>query len=125
MRREFLRPTQSEVAPRQDHVGVDVVTVLADRAAERHEPGTPRIVAGPTISPATAAAAATQALARKIRESGWPILPRKFRFVVAIAVSPAARMPIWPPKHAPQVGGEIDPPAVEMMSSSPSLKAAR
>ena len=51
--------------------------------------------------------------------------PRKFRFVVATAFSPAARMPFEPPKHAPHVGVETIAPASTNRSSSPSAAASR
>src|SRR5438132_1491841 len=68
--------------------------------------------AGSTISPATAAAAATHAFARQTSASFEPIRPRKLRFVVVSARSPAASTPPPPPKHAPQVGVETIAPAV-------------
>ena len=43
-------------------------------------------------------------LARYTSLFGCPILPTKFRLVVDMDRSPAARMPIWPPRHGPQVG---------------------
>ena len=51
--------------------------------------------------------------------------PRKLRFVVATAFSPAARMPFEPPKHAPQVGVETIAPASTNRSSRPSAAASR
>src|SRR5262249_46171562 len=97
-----------QVRARVEHVRVDVV--LPDQDSPAFEPH-PSTSAGCTISPATAAAAATQAFARHTSESPEPIRPRKFRFVVVIARSPAASTPIPPPKHAPQVGVETIAPA--------------
>src|SRR4051794_2786700 len=108
------------------HVGVDVVLPDHDRAAGDDHAGTAsRISAGSTISPATAAAAATHAFARWTFASGDPIRPRKFRFVVVIADSPAARMPVPPPKQAPHVGVETIAPASTNTSRRPSAIASR
>ncbi|GAI97332.1 unnamed protein product [marine sediment metagenome] len=62
---------------------------------------------GDTIRPNTADAAATAGFERKTRLSGCPILPTKFLFVVAMAVSPFASIPICPPRHGPHVGVPI------------------
>ena len=51
--------------------------------------------------------------------------PRKLRLVVATAVSPGARMPMPPPKQAPQVGVETIAPASAKTSSRPSASASR
>ena len=57
--------------------------------------------------PFTAEAAAVAGLARYTSDLGWPILPTKLRFVVDTQRSPSARMPMYPPRHAPHVGVEI------------------
>jgi hypothetical protein len=63
--------------------------------------------------PLSALAAAVAGLARYTSLFGLPILPTKLRLVVLMHFSPEARMPIKPPKHAPQVGAEITQPALE------------
>ena len=51
--------------------------------------------------------------------------PRKLRFVVVTAFSPAASTPFEPPKQAPQVGVETIAPASTNRSSRPSAAAWR
>src|SRR5207253_6208106 len=107
-----------------EHVRVDVVLADDHRPAlELHSAATSS--AGSTISPATAAAAATQALARCTPASLEPIRPLKLRFVVVIAFSPGASTPPLPPKHAPQVGVDTIAPASTKRSSRPSASASR
>jgi hypothetical protein len=65
------------------------------------------------------------AFARYTPDSGEPIRPRKFRFVVETAFSPAASTPFEPPKHAPQVGVDTIAPASTKRSSRPSSAAWR
>jgi flavin-dependent dehydrogenase len=71
---------------------------LADYDRTGLDHAAPASSAGSTISPATAAAATTQALARWTPASLEPIRPRKFRFVVVTAFSPGASTPPLPPK---------------------------
>src|SRR5205814_10569116 len=111
-----------QVRARIEHVGVDVVLWDQDGPAGEPHPST---CAGCTISPATAAAAATHAFARQTSDSPEPIRPRKLRFVVVTARSPAARTPMPPPKQAPHVGVETIAPASTNTSSSPSAIASR
>ena len=54
-----------------------------------------------------------------------PMRPTKFRFDVAMAVSPFARMPICPPRQGPQVGVLTAPPASMKTLSRPSSIACR
>ena len=75
--------------------------------------------------PATAEAAATAGEARYISDSVWPILPTKFLFEVETALSPFARIPIWPPRQGPQVGVETIAPASMNISVSPSFMQSR
>src|SRR4029079_10829066 len=93
-----------EVGARVEHVRVDVVTGDDDGACVQAHAAPAAsampISAGSTISPATAAAAATQALARYTDDSPDPIRPRKLRLVVVRALSPAARIPPLPPNQA-------------------------
>ena len=59
---------------------------------------------GPEIFPVTALAAATYGLARYTSLVTSPIRPTKLRFVVETHLSCAARIPMYPPRHGPQVG---------------------
>src|SRR3989338_123546 len=72
-----------------------------------------------------ALAASTAGFARYTSLSMCPILPRKFLLVVAIALSPLAKIPAWPPKHGPQVGVENTAPDFKKISTSPSFMACR
>src|SRR6185312_6278454 len=111
-----------EELARVHHVGVDVVALDHHGASfDDHALSSP----GSMISPATAEAAATYALARCTSASREPIRPRKLRLVVAIARSPAPSTPMPPPKQAPQVGVETIAPASTNRSNRPSLKARR
>ena len=67
--------------------------------------------AGAEIFPVMALAAATAGLARYTSESTCPMRPTKFRLVVEIHLSPAARIPMYPPRHGPQVGVLTTAPA--------------
>ena len=67
-----------------------------------------------------ALAAATAGLARYTSESTCPIRPTKFRFVVETHRSPAARIPIYPPRHGPHVGVLTIAPAWIKVCTSPS-----
>jgi hypothetical protein len=81
--------------------------------------------AGPVILPVMALAAATAGFARYTSDFVLPILPTKFRFVVEMARSPSARMPICPPRQGPQVGVLTAAPALMKISISPSFMASR
>src|SRR6478735_4531950 len=119
--RHLVRVLHVEVRAGIHDVRVDVVAFDDERdTLDSH-----LITSGWTSSPATAAAAATHAFARYTPASGDPMRPRKFRFVVATAFSPGARMPLEPPKHAPQVGVETIAPASTNRSSRPSAEASR
>ena len=100
-----------------EHIGVDVVLLDHHRPPRELHSATSNS-AGSTISPATAAAAATQAFERWMPASLEPIRPRKLRFVVVIAFSPAASTPLPPPKHAPQVGVDTIAPAAEQVEQA-------
>ncbi len=65
--------------------------------------------------PVMADAAATAGEQRYTSEEGWPIRPTKFRLVVASARSPAASIPMCPPRQGPQVGVETLHPASTKM----------
>ena len=72
------------------------------------------------ILPVTALAAATAGLARYISESTCPIRPTKFLLVVDTHLSPSARIPIYPPRHGPQVGVLTTAPALINVCTRPS-----
>src|SRR5574342_370852 len=76
---------------------------------------------GRPILPSTAEAAATAGLDRYTSLLGCPILPTRFRLVVDMDRSPSARMPMWPPRHGPQVGVLNAAPASMKTSTRPSL----
>ena len=78
---------------------------------------------GDVINPFIADAAATAGLDKYTSLSICPILPVKFLFVVEMALSPAASIPICPPKHGPHVGGETIAPELRNFSINPSLNA--
>ena len=67
-----------------------------------------------------AEAAATAGFDKYTSDSKLPIRPLKLRFVVAMARSPPAKIPMCPPKHGPQVGGPTIQPASIKISISPS-----
>ena len=66
---------------------------------------------GSVTFPVIALAAAVAGLARYTSLFGSPIRPTKLRLVVLMHFSPAARIPMNPPKHAPQVGALMTQPA--------------
>ena len=70
-------------------------------------------------------AAAMAGLARYTSESTCPIRPTKFLFVVEMQRSPSARIPIYPPRHGPQVGVLTTAPASIKIFKSPSSIACR
>lgn len=80
---------------------------------------------GSAILPATALAAATAEFARYTSLVLSPMRPTKFRLVVLTQRSPTPKIPIYPPKHAPQVGLLTTAPASTKISHSPSFCAAR
>ena len=57
--------------------------------------------------------------------SGKPIRPTKLRLVVEMQRSPAARIPMYPPRHGPQVGVLTTAPASMKILRSPSSIACR
>ena len=57
-------------------------------------------------------------------DSGSPIRPTKFLFVVETHFSPLASIPMCPPKQGPQVGAEIIAPASINIFINPSFKAS-
>ncbi len=79
---------------------------------------------GSVIYPEIALAAATALFAKYIFELLLPILPTKFLFVVEIQTSPSPKIPIYPPKHAPQVGFETTAPASTKVSIYPNFVAS-
>src|SRR5699024_7605241 len=112
---------------RDDHICVHIISVFEYSAFCLHcslPPYNPSS-SGAEIFPVTALAAATAGLARYTSESTWPIRPTKFRLVVEIHLSPSARIPIYPPRHGPQVGVDTTAPASIKIFSSPSSSACR
>src|SRR5450830_209918 len=77
---------------------------------------------GSVICPVMAEAATVMALARKISASLLPMRPGSLRVLVLMRRSPAVSCAI-PPKHGPQVDGEILAPAAVSSVSNPSCKA--
>ena len=67
------------------------------------------------MRPVTADAAATPGPDRYTSLPGWPILPTKFRLVVATATSPSASIPMCPPRHGPHVGVETTVEALKQV----------
>ncbi len=78
---------------------------------------------GCVILPVIADAAATAGFDKYTKDFGLPILPIKFRLVVASATSPSVKIPMCPPRHGPQVGVENTPPALTNISAKPSFAA--
>src|SRR5450759_511192 len=114
-----------QIARRDDDVGVDVTAVAVGGALDAHLRSSPSRSSGSAMCPATAVAAATAGEARYTSEDGSPMRPTKLRLVVATARSPAARIPMCPPRQGPQVGVETAAPASTKMSNRPSCMASR
>src|SRR5439155_26440629 len=78
---------------------------------------------GWVITPVTALAAATAGFDRYTIAFGWPMRPGKLRLVVLKHTSPSPITPMWPPRHAPQVGVVHAAPAARNVRINPSRSA--
>ena len=77
------------------------------------------------MKPFIAVAAAVAGLARYISDWLQPILPLKLRFAVLTVISPGAMIPSCAPRHGPQPGFRMIPPASTKILKSPSSIALR
>ena len=78
-----------------------------------------------TIFPAMALAAAVLGEAKKISTFEVPILPKKFRLLVATTLSPSVRIPQARPQQSPQPGWVTMAPASTKSVMYPAFTASK
>ena len=75
------------------------------------------IAPGSVITPVNAEAATVAGEPMYTFELGSPMRPLKLRVVAVMHTSSGPMTPMWPPPHAPQVGGAMIAPASVSFSS--------